>query len=420
TIKLYLITKTKSLGSQNRHFKEKTSHRISSIRSLVSRSKKFSANNFKKQVKELFKSNNQYYSPDMIWLTTKLAQVGQVSIRSTVEYTRLIYEFLTGEPPKGWLSRGRVTTWHKQVSELAISNLAKNTQQTSVFGISADESTRGQDKNLIICFMYWDKEQNYPIASMVSLQIIKRCNADTIAKSVIDICHRYQLNTQKCATWLTDNTAYMSNGAIVKLNKLANSNSIRIGCGLHIINIVFTNFENEAFGHVSGFSRKPYPFNLLYLTWHLHDGYGNNNSVKFGNHFFNPLMEFIVGQDNVPRIFNGKDWINLPPGRRAHEMPDKVQEWLDFLTDATNNFDIFFSEELLEALELLNEIEFGETFNSLEKGMKKALLHFEKWIVQWLKLPLSVCRLGGNYAQSFTRSFRHVILNLPTVFEPSK
>ncbi|RIB05445.1 hypothetical protein C2G38_596117 [Gigaspora rosea] len=209
------------------------------------------------------------------------------------------------------------------------------------------------------------------------------------------------------------------NGAIVKFNKLANSNSIRIGCGLHIINIVFTNFENEAFGCISGFSRKPHPFNLLYITWHLHNGYGNNNSgapmniksdyiqdlykaligychsqyqmplqthwgyelrtaeqylerreshlqfaewfirtlksypnatpsylnnwrlfhtwlndkklniqlkclVKFGNHFFNPLMEFIVGQDNVPRIFNGKDWINLPPGRRAHEIPDKV------------------------------------------------------------------------------------------------
>ncbi|CAG8834904.1 3554_t:CDS:2, partial [Gigaspora margarita] len=128
--------------------------------------KSFSSDNFKKQVKELFKSNNRHCSPDMIWLTTKLAQVGQVSIRSTVECTRLIYEFLTGEPPKGWLSRGRVTTWHKQVSELAISNLIKNTQQTSVFGISADESTRGQDKNLIICFMYWDKEQNYPIASM--------------------------------------------------------------------------------------------------------------------------------------------------------------------------------------------------------------------------------------------------------------
>ncbi|CAG8852400.1 25696_t:CDS:1, partial [Gigaspora margarita] len=94
--------------------------------------------NFKKQVKELFKSNNRHYSPVMIWLTTKLAQVGQVSIRSTVECTRLIY-------PKGWLSRGRVTTWHKQVSELAISNLAKNTQQTNVFGISADESIRGQD-----------------------------------------------------------------------------------------------------------------------------------------------------------------------------------------------------------------------------------------------------------------------------------
>ncbi|RIB11750.1 hypothetical protein C2G38_2042420 [Gigaspora rosea] len=197
---------------------------------------------------------------------------------------------------------------------------------------------------------------------------------------------------QKCATWLTDNTAYMSghvNGAIVKFNKLANSNSIRIGSGLHIINIVFTNFKNEAFGRVSGVSRKPHPFNFLYLTWHLHDGYGNNNSgapMNIKSDYIQDLYKALIGYCHS-----------------QYQMPLQTR-W----------------EELLEALELLNEIEFGEIFDSLEKGMKKALLHFEKWIIQWLKLPLSVCRLGGNYAQSFTRSFRHVILDLPTVFEPSK
>lgn len=75
---------------------------------------------------------------------------------------------MTGEPPKNWPSRERVTTWDKQVSELAISNLTKNTHQTSAFGISADESTRGQNKNLVICLMYWDSIQKYPIASIVS------------------------------------------------------------------------------------------------------------------------------------------------------------------------------------------------------------------------------------------------------------
>ncbi|CAG8744791.1 13146_t:CDS:2, partial [Gigaspora margarita] len=135
-----LISKNKSLGSQNRHFRQKASHHISAICSLVSKSKKISSDNFKKQVKELFKSNYRHYSPDMIWLTTKLAQVGQVSTRST----------------------------HKQVSELTISNLAKNILQTSTFCISADKSTCGQDKNLIICFVYWDREQNYPKAKNIS------------------------------------------------------------------------------------------------------------------------------------------------------------------------------------------------------------------------------------------------------------
>src|SRR5688572_13914705 len=41
-------------------------------------------------------------------------------------------------------------------------------------------------------------------------------------------------------------------------------------------------------------------------------------------------------------------------------------------------------------------------------------------MLQWLKLPLSICRLGGDYAQSFARSYRHVILNIPTIFQPSE
>ncbi|CAG8831051.1 33938_t:CDS:1, partial [Racocetra persica] len=53
-----LIKKTKSLESQNRHFQQKTSRQISEIRSLVHRSKNVSSEEFKKQVKTLFKSND--------------------------------------------------------------------------------------------------------------------------------------------------------------------------------------------------------------------------------------------------------------------------------------------------------------------------------------------------------------------------
>ncbi|CAG8602904.1 18215_t:CDS:2, partial [Cetraspora pellucida] len=167
-----LIIKTKSLRSQNRHTRQKVSCQISEIRSLVRRSKQISSEDFKKQVKALFKSNDQHYSLDMIWLTTKLTQIGQVSMRATIECTKLIYEFLTGELPKSWLSIERITTWHKHVSELAVSNFVKRAQQSNAFGITADESTHGQDKNLVICFMYWDKDQNYPVAKDIKNGII--------------------------------------------------------------------------------------------------------------------------------------------------------------------------------------------------------------------------------------------------------
>ncbi|RIA81646.1 hypothetical protein C1645_836670 [Glomus cerebriforme] len=59
------------------------------------------------------------------------------------------------------------------------------------------------------------------------------------------------------------------NGAIVLFNKMNESNSIRIGCGLHIMHIVFNNFEKVAFGKLSstiGFTKIAHPYNLAYLV----------------------------------------------------------------------------------------------------------------------------------------------------------
>src|SRR3954451_8804663 len=84
----------------------------------------------------------------------------------------------------------------------------------------------------------------------------------------------------------SDNTAYMSGnkkGAVVLYNKKTKSNSIRIGCGLHIIQIVMNHFEQTAFGKLpnnTGFSRQPHPYNLLYLAWKLHDGYDSSDKDK--------------------------------------------------------------------------------------------------------------------------------------------
>lgn len=74
------------------------------------------------------------------------------------------------------------------------------------------------------------------------------------------------------------------------------------------------------------------------------------------------------------------------------------------------NFEMFFVDELLEALDAQSSEEFRLFFNDLEQGIVKALEHFEKWFLSWLHLPLVVCRLGGENAKSSASSFYHVAL----------
>ncbi|RIB18708.1 hypothetical protein C2G38_2183874 [Gigaspora rosea] len=93
-----LVSKIKSLGSTTRHLRNQKKHHISQIRSLVQRSST-SSEIFNKKMKSLFKVNKKDYSPNIIWLAIQVSQVGQVSVRSTIECIKLVYEFLIGEPP---------------------------------------------------------------------------------------------------------------------------------------------------------------------------------------------------------------------------------------------------------------------------------------------------------------------------------
>ncbi|CAG8846412.1 13488_t:CDS:1, partial [Gigaspora margarita] len=91
----------------------------------------------------------------------------------------------------------------------------------------------------------------------------------------------------------------------------------------------------------------------------------------------------------------------LLPDRRAHEMPDKVNEWISFLNDLKKNFYMFFGQELLIALKSLDNENFGELFDNLERRINKAYEHFVKWMTPWMHLPLSICRFGGNSGYEF-------------------
>lgn len=149
-----------------------------------------------------------------------------------------------------------------------------------------DESTRGQIKNLIICYQYWNEKKQFPSVIIARLQYITKCNANTVSDAVINHIKECNLDIERCTIWTTDNTSYMSgdkNGAIVLFNKKTNANSLRIGCALHILQIVMIHFEQEAFGklpNTTGFSRKPHLYSLLYLAWKLHDGYDSSDKDK--------------------------------------------------------------------------------------------------------------------------------------------
>ncbi|RIB21706.1 hypothetical protein C2G38_2034187 [Gigaspora rosea] len=80
---------------------------------------------------------------------------------------------------------------------------------------------------------------------------------------------------------------------------------------------------------------------------------------------------------------------------------------------------LFFREELLESLDLLNDDQLFKLTSDLECGVQKALELYQKWLDCRLHLPLSICRLGGKYGWEFARSFAHVILGIPWFSVPS-
>ncbi|RIA89070.1 hypothetical protein C1645_825368 [Glomus cerebriforme] len=248
---------------------------------------------------------------------------------------------------------------------------------------------------------------------MAYLEDIPNCNADTVSDIIIKHICQDGLDFAKCALWVTDNTSYMSGekkGAVVLFNRKTSSNSTRISCALHIIQIILNNFEQKAFGTVSNntsFSRKPHIYNLLYLTWKLHNGFHYNKyqlplrsrwsyelqtvkqyldrhsaHIEFANWFIERLenrkkpksylndwhlfQSWLIGPKLNIQIKYGQ-LIALPPDRRAHEI----------------SYGFVINEE------------FETLFDKLELGIKNALDSFQKY-------------------------FYHVILEKPWITPPSE
>jgi len=74
-----------------------------------------------------------------------------------------------------------------------------------------------------------------------------------------------------------------NNGAVKLFTNMTKNQCFRIPYSLHVAHIILTTFEDIAFGKLAstiGFSTQPHPFNLLYLTWELHNGYDKTNKGK--------------------------------------------------------------------------------------------------------------------------------------------
>ncbi|CAG8829542.1 28359_t:CDS:1, partial [Dentiscutata erythropus] len=56
--------------------------------------------------------------------------------------------------------------------------------------------------------------------------------------------------------------------------------------------------------------------------------------VQFGQFFYTKFFEFLTGFDNISRIPENNKSKFLPPGYRAHELPDQVSFWLGELQRA--------------------------------------------------------------------------------------
>ncbi|CAG8652379.1 9560_t:CDS:2, partial [Cetraspora pellucida] len=104
------------------------------------------------------------------WLATNILQVGQASLCSTAEYISELY-------------------FRRQITQI---------MNAPVFGVIIDESTRGQTKNVVLCYQFWSNENQLLIAMVAQLQNVIKCNAEVISDIVATHIQKNGLDVKKC------------------------------------------------------------------------------------------------------------------------------------------------------------------------------------------------------------------------------
>ncbi|RIB26582.1 hypothetical protein C2G38_2138235 [Gigaspora rosea] len=167
-----------------------------------------------------------------------------------------------------------------QISELHITTQISQIAQASAFGVMVDESTRGELKNLIICYQAWNKHKQFPTLTMVHLKNIFKCNSETISNAIIESIQKEGLDIKKCILWTTDICHQTKMVQLLSLTKKL----VQIHFELTVYFILCRlYFEQDAFGNLpttAEFSRIPHSYNLLYLAWSLHNEYNPSSRDK--------------------------------------------------------------------------------------------------------------------------------------------
>ena len=180
--------------------------------SAIQNAKKITPKQLQIANKKLFKLNKKEYDTQFVKLITDISLIGHTSITTAVECLKAFYTFLTGESPEKWISTGTLSCWTKEVAEISIKQNKPNEKNSLFFsyGIMADESTRGEKKVFILCFIHWNWIKDEPTMTVVQIKDFERVNAITVTKAALECCIDNNLNPTKCAFWLTDNTSYIS------------------------------------------------------------------------------------------------------------------------------------------------------------------------------------------------------------------
>ncbi|CAG8763752.1 2018_t:CDS:1, partial [Acaulospora morrowiae] len=161
---------------------------------------------------------------------------------------------------------------------------------------------------------------------------------------------------------------------------------------------------------------------VLVEKWELFQNWLNDSElnikiqclVKFGQEFYHPFAEFLIGYDSHPRVIQPDNSLQcLPPGRRAYQMLDFVNNLTRNFTSILKNLYLFFGDKLLQSTETMDNSQIELLVKKLKQGIQKGLELHQKWLDCWLYLPLSMCLLGEDNAKKFACSYWHVVLKKP-------